>query len=200
MNHPVLKITALGIMLVALWLVLEGIWNALGLYATFSSCMNAQISSIAVVLIVIWQILPLLVGTAMLKARPMILAWFCRAIEPEKRNQIDWNDSHTLSSFAFSLLGMVFLARGIARFCEEHLILWWIVGIDDSVYWRQYLDASDRLSYFIPIVYPVFLGLALLAFAPSLGHLIGKRIDRSVELALQPTDDENVSEDKEAEA
>lgn len=199
MQNTVLKTATLGVMLVGLWLMLKGCWNIAGLYFLFhgmAGFVGFDLSGLSGVLVALWKALPLFVGAALCRHPREVALRFCRNTDGEKRNSPTWDDTDILAALAISFLGLIFVSYGLNEFCDNNFVLAFILELSDSRMppicgaESRHLAVLNRIYLIFPVIYPLFVGTALLWGAGRAGRFMEKRIERSLD-----RDSENDSED-----
>ena len=197
MNRTIspLKAALLGIMLIGLWLIILGIWNALELLYTFRDIpTNAKVTSVIAILIILWKTLPLWIGLVLFRNQRFLVHLFYGQAVTEEYERNHWNDMRFLSTLVLGLLGLFLFARGLDQFCEMYLIFRLIIEIDNPP-----LQGTQRISVWEPMfwerlsevmttLYPVILGLVFALGAGRLGDFMGRQIEKSLEMPPE-TDD-----------
>ncbi len=186
MNRTIspLKAAALGIMLIGLWLIVQGGWNVLGLIYTLQYASTLTFhkgASVTAILIVLWKTLPLWIGITLFRGqRALVHLFYGRSItEKDERNH--WNDTQFLSTLVLGLLGLFLVARGLTLFCEEYRIMGLIVQIDDPTIRRSIIWEMWPWEYMVQTLFPVVLGMIFVLGAGRIGNIMGHRIEKSLE-------------------
>jgi len=192
MNPPItpLRAASLGILLIALWLILLGVWHTFEIYFTISAVptMGLTITFVTVALIVLWKTLPFFVGFFLFWQHRFFVNLFCGTTAAKNDERDSWNNTPLLAMLTIGLLGLFLFATGIGRFCGMYPFLYFILAVDNFSE-AQWLIAttSDYNTLFLPVFYPIVLGFVFIIGACGLGNLIGKQIDKSLE---SPTETE----------
>ena len=194
MNSPItpLRAASLGVLLIALWLILLGIWHTLEIYVPISaaSTMDVTVTFVTIALIILWKTLPLVVGVFLFWQHQFFVNLFCGTTAEKNDERDSWNNTPLLAMLTIGLLGLFFFATGIGRFGSSHVIFIYILSIDNplSAQWLT-ATANDHSTLFLPapVSYPLILGFIFVIGACGLGNLFGKQIDKSLE---SPTETE----------
>jgi len=193
MNQPLTpqKAASLGVLLIALWLILLGIYNTPSLVWEFLYLpqLDMTMTNVTFFLIVLWQMLPLIIGIILFRQHRLLVLWFYgySALE-EKQNS--WHDTGLVATLATGLLGLFLLSLAAERLGAETLMRVLILEIDNPKM-RVMLgwSSGERLSAFTAILYPLVFGTVFVGGAGQIGKFIGRKIDQSLEKPLQEEDD-----------
>jgi hypothetical protein len=187
------KAASLGILLVALWLILLGIWNALELIVfTFREPPVSHVdvlTEVATFLIVLWKMLPLVIGLVLFRQHRALTHWFYGHAVLEERDS--WHDTTVLATLLIGLLGLFLTARALNEFCDEFQILLWILSIDNKMMIATFWNTSEYPFWYLPILYPLVLGVAFVVGARQIGNLIGRAIDKSLDSPAEKEEDDS---------
>ena len=198
MNHPItpLRAALFGVLLVALWLILLGICNALQAPFVILSVrpMGLSVTFVTIFLIALWKILPLGIGIILFRQHRTVVHLFGGIAIPKEVEQDTWNSTPLLATLLIGLLGLLLVTDGLQRFCGEQSVMWLILAIDNPRE-MQYFPSGNiaitgsifggRLPQLMPILYPVALGLVFLLGARQIGNLIGRQIDKSFSISSE---------------
>ena len=197
MNQTItpVKAASFGVLFVALWLIVLGIWNALELFPfTFRnlprSAGDVTLTEATVALIILWKTLPLVVGLILFRQHRFIVRWFYGYTVPENNEPDCWHNTNLLAILLVGLLGLFLTARALDAFCAENQILLWILSIDNKMLIAAYWDTSEYPFWYLSIVYPFILGFVFVVGAGRIGRLIGRTIDKSLESSAEKEEDE----------
>jgi hypothetical protein len=189
------KATSFGILFVALWLIVMGIWHIFELiFSVFWTLPPIQVVVAfpvswvgALFLIVLWKTLPLVIGLVLFRQHRSLVRWFYGygALEDERDS---WDDTALLATFLAGLLGLFLFARALSVFCSENQIWVWILAVENKT-----IDVSWNIHEYLPILYPLILGFVFIAGAGRIGAVIGRAIDKSLANPIE----ENPTEKKE---
>jgi len=176
------KATSLGVLLVALWLIMMGIWHSFDLvFFTFRELPGTiMLTGVTIFLTVLWKTLPLIIGLILFRQHRSLVRWFYGyAVLEEERNS--WHDTTLLATLIAGLLGLFLTARALEALCGEYQIILWILEIDNPNLSALYGSAIEYSTWScLWILYPLILGLAFVAGANRIGTLIGRAIDKSL--------------------
>jgi len=194
MNQPLTpqKATSLGVLIIALSMIVFGIYNLPSLIGEFRLLpqLNVTVSTVSIVLIVLWKIFPFVIGIILFRKQRFLVHWFYSYVMPEDEERNSWHDTGLVATFLMGLLGLFLLSLAVERFCAERLILMLILEIDNpamSTMWET--SCWERLSAFVTILYPFLFGVVFVGGAGQIGKFIGRKIDQSLETPLQEEDD-----------
>ena len=186
MEHPItpLKTASFGVLLIALWLIVLGIWHTFGLFYTFPNLKHDMTVTYATAaFIVLWKMLPLGIGIILFRQHRAVVRLFS-GIDVLKNGEHDtWNNTRLLAALLIGLFGLVIAGRGLDGFSGDHYVMWLILEIDNP-HAGQYIEAMtlwERLPLFMPVYFPIVLGLIFVVCARRIGNLIGYQIDKSLE-------------------
>ncbi|MCL2743150.1 MAG: hypothetical protein FWE67_04795 [Planctomycetaceae bacterium] len=196
MNQTItpVKTASLGVLLIALWLIVQGVFNALGLIFLIWDLPNSfegvTLTVTTVCLLVLWKTLPLTIGIVLFQQHRSIVRWFYDCVLPENEEPDGWHNSASPAILLVGLLGLFLISGALNAFCNEHLVMMRILEIDNKmpIPPHRYSDANP--SWYTPIVYPLFLGLVFVIGAGRIGICIGKAIDKSLESPAEKEEDE----------
>jgi len=194
MNQPLTpqKATSLGVLVIALWMIVLGIYNVPDLVGEFRllSQLDVTVTYVPIVLIVLWKMLPLVIGIILFRNQRFLVHQFYSFSMPDDEERNSWHDTGLVATFVIGLLGLFLLSLAVERFCAERLILMLILEIDNpkmSVMLGR--SSGERLSAFAAILYPFVFGTVFVGGAGQIGKFIGRKIDQSLEKPLQEEDD-----------
>ena len=185
-----LQAASLGILLIALWLLLLGVWHTFEIYFTISVVpkMGLTITFATVAFTILWKTLPFFVGFFLFWQHRFFVNLFCGTTAAKNDERDSWNNTSLLTMLTIGLLGLFLFATGIGRFCGMHPFLYFILVIDNPIATQWLLaTANDYNTLFLPVFYPIVLGFIFIIGACGFGNLIGNQIDKSLE---SPTETE----------
>ena len=187
------KAAMIGVLLVALWLIVLGIYNTLGLVFTFQRVpqLNTEVTTRIAFWTVLWQVLPLGIGIAIFRSHRLFIRYFYGYAVSEGEERNSWHDTGLLATLLIGLCGLFLLSLAINHFCDEQWILVLILEIDNpqmATMWHT--TGWARLWEFTSILYPLFVGVIFVAGAGRIGNFIGRQIDQSLEKPLHDEQEE----------
>ena len=188
------KAASLGVLIIALWLILLGIYNMPSLVwellflTKLGRDMDLTVSYVTIILIILWQMLPLIIGLILFRQHQFLVHWFYGdARLDEERN--DWHDIGLVATLVLGLLGLFLLSLALERLGSETLIRTLILEVDNPKISVMWSSTGEKLSAFTSIFYPLLFAFVFIGGAGCIGKFIGKRIDKSLEKQLQEEDD-----------
>jgi hypothetical protein len=186
------KAASLGVLLVAVWLIMLGIWKAVSLiFVTFrelpGSDMGITHTYVTIFMIILWKMLPLILGLALFRQHRALVHWFYGYAELEEERD-SWHDTTVLATLLVGLLGLFLTARALGEFCNENQISMWILSIDN----KEIADIWASPFWCLPILYPLILGIAFVVGANRIGKSIGRAIDKSLESPTESEEDNSL--------
>ena len=188
------KAASLGVLIIALWLILLGIYNTPSLVWELLSLpklgrdMDITVSYATIILIILWQMLPLVIGLVLFRQHRFLVHWFYGdAGLDDERNS--WHDTGLVATLVIGLLGLFLLSLALERLGSETLIRTLILEIDNPKISEMWSSMGGKLSAFTSILYPLFFAFVFIVGAGWIGKFIGQRIDKSLEKPLQEEDD-----------
>ena len=188
------KAASLGVLIIALWLILLGIYNTPSLVwellflLRLSMDMGITVSYVTIFLTILWQMLPLIIGLILFRQHRFIVHWFYgdAGLDDE---QNDWHDTGLVATLVIGLLGLFLLSLALERLGSETLIRALILEINNRQMHEQWSSTWGELSAFTSILYPLFFAFVFITGAGCIGKFIGNRINKSLEKPLQEEDD-----------
>jgi len=180
-----LKATSFGVLLIALWLIVLGIWHTFGLFYTFPSLpqYDMTVTYVTGFLIVLWQTLPLVIGIVLFRQHRTVIRLISGLAVAKNGEQDSWYNTPLLATLLVGLFGLFIAGCGLERFCHDHLIMWLILEIDNP-HAGQHIGAItlwERLPLFVPTFFLIVLGLIFVVCARRIGIFIGYKIEQSLE-------------------
>ena len=195
MDRPItpLRAASFGILLLALWLIVWGIWKTIELPFVFGAIpkMGLSVTYVTIVLIILWKMLPLGIGIFLFRQHWTVIHWFCGTAVSKDSEQDSWSNTSLPAILLTGLFGLFLAARGLQRFCDEWTILMQILAIDNPAMWQHgNWSLWFASTYPSPILWtccPILFGLVFIIGARRIGNLVGRQIDKSLE---HPSDEE----------
>ncbi|MCL2004849.1 MAG: hypothetical protein FWG73_01680 [Planctomycetaceae bacterium] len=185
-----LRMASFGILLIALWLICLGILNAIWIPFGISTItkMGLTITYATILLIILWKMLPLAIGFILFQRHRQAVHLLTGTALAKNDEQDNWHNTPLLATLLVGLLGIFLAARGLRLFCDESLVIWLIMEIDNRQAGQFFTSERavattiglGRFPLFIPIVYPFVLGFVFIIGARRIGNLIGRQIDKSL--------------------
>ncbi len=195
----VVKTAALAVLFIALWLIVEGVWNLLNSYWALSyyKAWGLPDDVPLKTMFILGRTLPLILGCVLLNAHGVIVRYLFRDTKTSGY-ELSWDDSRTISALALGILGLVFLAQGISVISQDENIaslLMALTNLRPSQHFAAQWTWHDSIGQLLPIFYPIVFGAILLLSAPKIGTYVGNRIEKS--LACDDSDAERAIDDGE---
>ena len=196
MDHSItpLKTASFGVLLIAIWLIVLGIWHMFGLFYTFPNLWHDMTVTYATAaFIILCKMIPLIIGIVLVRQHRTVVRLLSGIAVLKNGEHNSWNNTRLLASLSIGLFGLIIAGRGLDSFSGDHYVLWLILEIDNP-HAGQYIGAAtlwERLPLFMPVYFPIVLGLIFVLGARRIGHLIGHQIDKSLE---NPSEEEKEKE------
>jgi hypothetical protein len=188
--------TLFGILLVALWLIVMGIWHIFELvFFVFWTLPPIQVdvtftvSWVGIFCIILWKTLPLIIGLVLFRQHLSLVRWFYDYVALEEERD-SWDDTALLATFLAGLLGLFLFARALDAFCRENQILLWIIAVENKT-----VGISWNIHEYLPILYPLILGFVFIVGAGRIGAIIGRAIDKSLAMPAKESPTEKMEDD-----
>jgi len=187
------KAASLGILLIAISLIVQAIYNVPRLVYEFQGLPKIDpditLTYVPICLIILWYMSPLVIGLILFRQHRFLVRWFYGyAVLDEKRSS--WHDTGLVATLVIGLLGLFLLSLAVERFCNERMVLLLILEIDNPK-WKAMWDnpsLSTRLAMFQETLYLFVFATVFIGGAGYFGKLIGRKIDQSLEKPLQEED------------
>jgi hypothetical protein len=133
--------------------------------------------------------LPLVIGLILFRQHRSLVHWFYGYVALEEERD-SWHDTTVLATLLVGLLGLFLTARALNEFCDEFQMLLWILSIDNKNMIATFWDTSEYPFWYLPILYPLVLGVAFVVGARRIGNIIGCAIDKSLESSAEKEEDD----------